>query len=351
MDTKPLKCIYEFSKDAPRDKCELPAGSDNLCIFHSDQSSSDFIAALEHEVSNPDHWLEGIKIKQDLIGVKLKDANMLKADFDGRRLINVVFTGALLKEANFRSTHIENTIFNNSDLSNACFNFATLQGVKGHPVDFRNSELGGASFRNSNLKSLRLLGAKFSTKTHLETILYTPCFEMETGSWDDAATVYANLGKRASEDWDFDAINKCLYLSFTCKHRKIIKTDPLSKKHKLLNLVIDSFLAGPVGWFWLAHRIIWGYGLRPFRILFVMFIAIVFFSLIFFYITGVEQDNSSFVDTLSLSLTTFVTLGSYNNQAPSGKLGEFIGGVEALSGIILLDLFLIALVSKYVKRF
>ena len=86
-------------------------------------------------------------------------------------------------------------------------------------------------------------------------MLYTPCFEMETGSWGDAATIYANLGKRASEDWDFDAINKCLYLSFTCKHRKIIKTDPLSKKHTLLNLVIDSFLAGPVGWFWLICNV------------------------------------------------------------------------------------------------
>lgn len=372
MATNELKCNKKFiHPDAPRPECELPAGPDGLCIFHSYEPTLNFIQLLEQEVSKPDHWLEGAQIKQHLSGVCLSRANLPKASFEGLTLTNVDLTDALLEEANFRSTVLEGTLLNGSNLCYAAFDTAKLKEFNGNPVDLRNADLGGASFTGSNLKSLRLMGVRFSAPTMVTPFLKTPCFEMKAGLWDKAAAIYSVLGKRAADDWDFDSTEHCSYLAMTCQHRKVIKSGPLPKKHQLLNWVILSLRAGPVGLFWLFHRAIWGYGLRPMRILISLFLVIFIFWMIFFitsiepnsseatlmnnltatnFNSSIEQSNSVFIDTLILSLATFVTLGSYDSK-PSGIIGELAGTVEALLGIILLDMFLIALAGKYLRRF
>lgn len=345
------KCSWKFSHlGRPREECGLPAGPDTLCVFHSDQPVPNFEQLLEQEVANPQHWLEGAKIKQDLHGLRLVGAKLPKANFEGRKLTDVVLTNALLEEANFRSAFLEGILLYGSNLSRAIFDLATLRGIGSSHVDLRNTELGGASFTSSTLKSLRLLGVRFSAATRITPLLDTPCFEMENGLWDDAAAVYATLGKRAADDLDFASADLCSYLSMTCRHRKVIKVGPLPKRYRMLNWAMVSFRAGPVGWLWLVHRAIWGYGLRPLRTLFAMLGVVVLFWLIFFFIKG-EPSGSSLVDTLILSLTTFVPLEGYNERTPSSAVAEFVGSVETFLGIILLDLFLVALACKYVRRF
>lgn len=326
---------------------------------------------LVQEIQDPDHWLEGAQIKQNLSGVCLSGANLPKANFEGLTLTNVDLSKALLEEAIFRSSTLEGTLLNGSNLSHAIFDTATLQDVDRSPVDIRNADLGGASFTGSNLKSLRLLGVQFSAPTIVKPFLKMTLFEMEAGSWDEAAAIYYVLGKRAAKDGDFDSTDKCSYLAMTCRHRKVIKTGPLTRKYQLLNWVIESLRAGLVGFFWLIHRYIWGYGFRPWRILIVWISIIILFWIIFFFAgvepniaeatfvnnltatnfsNSVEQNNSALFDTLVLSLSTFVTLDSYDIK-PSGTFGGLARVAEAYLGIIFIDMFLIALAGKYVRRF
>src|SRR5258708_30657102 len=95
----------------------------------------------------------------------------------------------------------------------------------------RDAELGGASFTGATLKSLKLHGIRFSEPSVVGYLLKEPCFEMETASWAAAAAVYAAIGKRASEDWDFTSADRSAYLAMTCIHRRRIEAGPLVNRN------------------------------------------------------------------------------------------------------------------------
>jgi hypothetical protein len=350
-----MKCVFLFKhSQRPRHTCGLPAGADGLCVFHSPTLLPGFIDALVKEVAKHDHWLEGAQIKEDLVEVGLSSARLPRANFEGRRLVRVALDSALLEDANFRSAIIEGTLLQGSNLRRAAFDAATLQSTEDSVIDFSNTELGGASFTGATLKSLRLVGSRFSEPTSVAHLLDTPCFEMEVAAWEDAASVYSTLGKRAGEDWDFISEELCAYLAMTCRHRKAIGAGPLQKERSSHNWIGPSLAAGMAGIGWALHREVWGYGLRPLRVFVAMVVLIAFFGLFVFPFVGVAQSNSPssspFIDGLVLSLSTFVTL-TYGRHGPTTTVGEIAGGIEALLGNILLSLFLVALAGKYVRRF
>lgn len=315
-----------------------------------------FIQDLVNEVARPNHWLEGACIKEDLSDVRLSGARLPRADFEGRRLVRVALDGALLEDATFRSATLEGTLLYGSNLRRAAFDRATLRPVAGSAVDLRNAELGGASFTGATIKSVQLLGARFSERTEVSHLLDTPTFEIANAAWEEAANVYAVLGKRAAEDRDVPSEEHCTYLAMTCWHRNVLKAGPLTDSW-WNNWLQPTLSAGLTGLGWLLHRLVWGYGLRPCRPFATMLVVLLFFGLVLFPVTGV-----SFRDTqpdgwlshmghgLVLSLNTFVTL-TYGLHTPSTISGEIAAGIEAFLANILLALYLVSLAGKYVRRF
>jgi hypothetical protein len=55
-----------------------------------------------------------------------------------------------------------------------------------------------------------------------------------------------------------------------------------------------------------------------------------------------------FQNGFSLSLITFVTLG-YGNRYPIGPAGEFLAGLEALTGILLASIFVVSFAKKVIR--
>jgi Na+/H+ antiporter NhaC len=51
---------------------------------------------------------------------------------------------------------------------------------------------------------------------------------------------------------------------------------------------------------------------------------------------------------MALSLVSFATLG-YGNRFPASKLGEMLGGLEAMLSMILVAMFVVSLTRKYVR--
>jgi hypothetical protein len=323
-------------------------------VFHSQEATNGFVEALVAEISQRGHWLEGARIKEHLSGACLSGARLPGATFEGRTLRGVALDNALLEGANFRSSHLKGTSLYGSNLRRAAFDLATFQDANGFPVDLRNAELGGASFSGATLVSPRMFGSRFSEPTPIERFLDAPIFEMAHGSWDEAAVVYSALAKRASEDWDFSSEEIAAYLAMTCKHRKALGAQPLSHKNHWRNWVSPTVGSGLTGVWWMVHRVGWGYGLRPSRVLALMVAVILFFGLLVFPFAGVEHTRGTrlppVLEGLVLSLTTFVTL-TYGRHLPSTTLGEVAGGVEAFFGAILIALFLVALAGKYLRRF
>jgi hypothetical protein len=107
---------------------------------------------------------------------------------------------------------------------------------------------------------------------------------------------------------------------------------------------------------WLMNSflfVVWGYGERPFRA-FCSALFIMFLSALTYYYSGQLMSNGQFskpsvFDSVYLSVVTFTTLG-YGDIVPVGVC-RVASMVEALSGLFLAPLFLVALVRKYMGTF
>jgi uncharacterized protein YjbI with pentapeptide repeats len=353
-----MTCSWLFvHPDAPLPNCNLPSGPDGLCIFHSPSFVPDFVREFSDEVARPRHWLEGARIKTDIVGILLSGAKLPYANFEGRHLIRVALDRSLLEGANFRGAVIEGVVLNGSNLRRAAFDRAILRPDDTVPVDLRDTELGGVSLTGAKLRHVRLHGAHFSEQTEVSHLIESPTFEMHTGAWDHAATIYSVIGRRAAEDWDSRSEQTCSFLAMTCRHRRAIVASPLSEGWSSQNWLKPTLSAGLPGIAWALHREGWGYGLSPFRVFGTMIAVILSFGLFVFPFAGLthvshtpEQDHASTILTsLILSLNTFVTL-TYGRHVPATTFGEVAGGIEALLANILMSLFLVSLTAKYMRR-
>ena len=97
--------------------------------------------------------------------------------------------------------------------------------------------------------------------------------------------------------------------------------------------------------------LVWGFGEKPYRA-FLSALFMIFLSSVVFYFSEqlVYQGNvviPSYFDSLYFSVVTFSTLG-YGDYHSIGKI-RLIAMVEALSGLFLVPLFLVALTRKYLR--
>ena len=118
----------------------------------------------------------------------------------------------------------------------------------------------------------------------------------------------------------------------------------------------DRFFAFFKWLFSVASSLIWGYGERPFRTsaaaLFVIVICAVAYYLSSFsghVLAEGAVRTIHFVEALYFSVITFSTVG-YGDYLPLGWVRIF-ASIEALSGIILAPLFLVALTRRYLRMY
>lgn len=100
---------------------------------------------------------------------------------------------------------------------------------------------------------------------------------------------------------------------------------------------------------YLVMRMLFGYGVKPFRIVLASLFLIVLFA--FFYSNShmvciKETCDLSFVEALFISASTFTTLGYYGDYHLEGFTRFLIGG-EAFLGTLLMSAFLVVLGRRY----
>jgi hypothetical protein len=97
--------------------------------------------------------------------------------------------------------------------------------------------------------------------------------------------------------------------------------------------------------------VVWGYGAIPWLLFAWMAALVLLFGLAIFPWIGVSDSAAtsySVVDGMALSLVSFATLG-YGNRFPASRLGEMLGGLEAMLSMILVAMFVVSLTRKYVR--
>lgn len=360
-------CKYPFShpgRPAGRDVCGLEADESGYCPFHSGTPRADFQHLLQREVKKQGHWLEGARFSNDLANIDLTGARIPNGLFEGIALSQVIFNRALLENSNFRGSVISGGVFSNSNLQNSAFDRARLTKWQGSPLDLRNADISGASFVGTAVEGTRLNGIRLHEPTAIAALLASPSYELECGWWDEAATVLATIGKRATEDWDFHSAELAAFLAMTCRHRAAINAEPLNGGSWPRNIskdwLVPTWRTKSSGWpmflaavGWLVSRATWGYGLRIRSLIVTILITIFLFGLLFEMLNLVEctKGCSDFglVNALVFSFDTFA--GLTFATTPRDWIGALIAGVEGLIGAILVALFLVSLASKYLRRF
>ena len=340
-------CDWPFFHNArPRDRCCRPIWKSNRCCFHSDDTPDDLLDLLTQEVSRKDHWLEGALVNRDLQGLNLIGARLPSATLEGVRMSDVLLSDALLEGANFRGAVLSGVVLAGADIRGAAFDRAIMTMRRSSPCDFRRAIFGNTSFIGAKVQAVRLLGARFQERTPVDVFVDPfASFEMTVGIWDEATAVFAALGKRATEDWDFSTAETAAFIAMTCRHRKEINARALHTTSSLRNWGADWLVptvraryANIRTWGWLVSRVFWGYGLRPLRLALAMICIVLLFASIFRIISlscesAYPNCNSvTLWDTFIFSLNTFVGL-TYSPVTPRDNVSALIAGVEALLGV------------------
>lgn len=341
----PCTCQYEFKMpEKPRQYCGLPAKDGGFCCLHSpDRSDTDYIEFLINEVRRPDHWLEGARIRHDLKGIVLSGARMPRAVFEGARIESVTLDFANLEGAIFRSTQLSNVSFAHSNLQHAVFDRAASRSIAEYSIDFRDADLGGASFEGAKIDDVRMEGVIFSKPTEVAMLLSSTSFEEKTGNWEAAAAIYSAIGKRAREDWDILSEDRASFGAMECKHRRMIASPPAVGNY-FLNWIVPTAKGGLQGIWWYLQRVVWGYGYRPIRVVITILLTILVFAFLFALL-----GDSSPIDAALLSAQSFFTV-TFGKSLPSNKICEALGTIEAFVGTTLVSLFVVSLASRFMRR-
>ena len=346
-------CGYRFKyPGSPRKVCRLRATGDGLCIFHTPKTENkpqDFQYRLEQAVAQG-RWLEGVQICTELRGANLSAARMPEAVFQNARVTSTDLRHSDLRKSSFQSCTLQVVILSDCDLSGAAFEGASFQTdpKASYSIDLRNSEIGGASFMGiERLGRAKLLGIRLSTCTRLEDFRRSDISgDIYHSPWGDAATIYTTFSRRAREDAAYELADHFAYMAASCWHREALGLGNL-RGNAFWDWVLPTFIhiKGPA---WLLHRVIWGYGLSPLRNIGIIIIVAFYCSILWLPVSTAPYSDR-LLECLSFSLLAFVGANA-EGFPPEGLIYNVLFGSEALAGLVLLSMFLVALSGKYLRR-
>ena len=352
------RCKFAFKHpQRPRERCNLPVDhhSRELCYWHIDRRTNgqDIGLQLCAAVSKSDHWLEGANLEGcsladlDLIGAKLPWGNLADSNLSGVSLDVSLLEGACLLSCN---------------MSRASFIGARLAGAILNGANAENAHLQGIDLSSAHLEGLCVSGAylqgfRFTDETRSYGLEVGMPGEMIEGDYQTASTVFRELSRHFRSVSNHQRAEEFYFLQMTAIHLLMINATACPLGSAFQRLKIWRSALGRCNPFrqwlpWALHRWVWGYGSRPLQTLVWMLGVILCFGLVVFPMVGVVVGDTlsrNVWQCLTESLVSFTSLGS-GARLPNGLLGETLSGLEALLGVVLSSLFIVALATRYVHR-
>jgi hypothetical protein len=327
-----------------------------FCLWHDAEGrpdDCDVQGELVRAVAQRDHWLEGAVLsdQRQLRSLRLLGAKLPYADFEGVDLSDTVLAEACLDGAVFRGATMNRAIMSSSSLVRS-----VLSGAVGEHIQLENADLSDASLEGMRFRGARLLGIRLSQNSNVYGVEWGTIKELEDCEFRRASFVLRQLAVQLRQV-DNEQADRFYFLEMTARHLWATRAKEfphgrwyhraacwLSPRGRSLVLIPTCSL-------WALHRWVWGYAIRPSRTLLWMVAVIAFFAMVFHRVGIVSSPPAppSGWQDLALSLVTFATLG-YGNRTPYGFHGEILGGCEAICGMLLSSMFLVALVNRYAQR-
>ncbi|MBZ5488954.1 pentapeptide repeat-containing protein [Halomonas aquamarina] len=243
----------------------------------------------------------------------------------------------------------------------------SFQSANRHPIVFSEKVFERISFKDTDFRNIRFLrcqfkqclfaGASFSDcefidcrffETNTSKLRVTRClldpkdFKNNFDLIDDtniAIGLYQSLYKNASDEHQPDHSIESLYQMERAKHAHL---DSQKKRNVITR---REYLKGKIR-HWM-YDFVTGYGLRPLRVVRLLFIVVGLFSTLNFLFDSLifgENGSLSFVDSIYFTVVAITTLG-FGDIVPITTAGRVFVTFQALLGFVAMSLFLSAIVN------
>ncbi len=287
------RCTYPFTHpSAPQPTCGLPSEprcgeTPQHCYWH----------CTCHDVTSEKRTSPDLKSRLE------------QAVQDGAHLEGAFLWGAQLQRANLWAAHLQNAVLMEAQLQGARLSDAQLDGAALHRISIDRS-------------------------TQCESTVWGTPKEEKDQLWAHAAAVFHTLREHYRETGNERRMEHFYVREARARH--------LAQR------------TWPRRAAWHLHRLLWGYGAIPWLLFAWMAFIVLLFGLLIFPAIGIHLPHPtssvshSLLDGLALSLVTFATLG-YGNTYPASRLGEILAGIEAMSAMVLVAMFVVSLTRKYVR--
>ena len=171
---------------------------------------------------------------------------------------------------------------------------------------------------------------------------------LKAGNYDCAVAAFSDSAFFYEKDGDWEKFSLSYYESKKARLRREWDFFLYAKENwgKRLRSLARCFSN-------LHGRLVWGYGERPFRTFAFAFGLILVCALVYRFSGPVRTLDSgirpvTLAESFYFSIVTFATVG-YGDFLPLSLAARFFAVIEALSGIILTPLFLVALTRRYLR--
>lgn len=296
-----------------------PEATADALRFLRGETTAAPIATMEHDGKNY-FDLRGIRLEQiQLDGLELRHVNLRWSTMHDVGFKNTRFYKCNLSQMRFTACYFRGAQFQKCDIVNSKFD---------------ESDFSGARFERSWLD--------FSTFKGCEIVLRNIQFR-EDSTPQSLVRVYRNLKLNAMSMGHFADAGELTYLERTAD-RHGLYLHAFSREHestgeraRAIGGWIESLL---LNW-------VWGYGEKPWRLVFVMLVDILVFGTLQYAADGIP--GKVWWEYLYFSGITFMTIG-YGDLVPQGMLSQFMAVAEGASGVTTFGMLIASATKKIMYR-
>jgi len=238
----------------------------------------------------------------------------------------LVFTGKEFIDVSFKDTDIEHVRFVRCKFQHCLFIGASLT----------KCEFTDCSFSETNTSKVRIRECLF------DPLSFENNFDLKNDT-NIAIDLYHSLYRNASEEHQPVHAVESLYRMKRAEHAHL-------ESQKNRNLIDKkSFFLKKSGH--MLSDFVSGYGLRTMRVLRLLLIVITFFSFLNYILSGLIFDQYAeftIIDSIYFTCITITTLG-FGDITPVTSFGKLFVTFQALSGFVVISIFLAAVTNRALR--
>lgn len=254
-------------------------------------------------------------------------------------LVGADFSNADIREVNFGGADLRKSTFADSTATDATFTGANMEDAIVTDTDLRGADLTDVRLDQADLSSSRISAdTEFGDQVVYEEELWNADGDEQWVRLESAIRMYRELEELSQKNTLYSQASRFYRKSKDARRRYNWATDSYG----------SALLAELSRW-------ITGYGNMPMRVIYTSLAVILWFGLMYPLLGGVRQTNAEIVygiaavesvsgahaltvllKSIFFSTVTFTTLG-YGNMHPVGNAAQYLAGLEALLGTILMS--------------